>query len=84
VTDRAKIAGQYLRKWFWVDLLATFPFDLLFLYLMDSSDETTSLAILAKFGRLYRMTKLLRLIKLLKLAKDHEKVTQILTETIKI
>jgi hypothetical protein len=40
--------------------------------------------VLAKFGRLYRITKLIRLIKLLKLAKDHEKVTSILTETVKI
>ena len=39
---------------------------------------------MAKLGRLYKFAKLLRLIKLLKLAKDREKVTQILSETVKM
>ena len=39
---------------------------------------------MAKLGRLYKFAKLLRLIKLLKLAKDREKVTKILSETVKM
>ena len=31
VTDRLKITFRYLKFWFWVDLVSTFPFEYAFL-----------------------------------------------------
>jgi hypothetical protein len=36
VTDRKSIAANYLKGWFWVDILSSIPFDTLFQYKYSS------------------------------------------------
>lgn len=60
VTNLRKIASHYLRSWFFLDTMATFPF-----YLVSGTDSDT-LAIFFKIPRLMRVVRLLRLLKLLR------------------
>lgn len=66
--DRKAIALRYLRGWFPLDLVATFPFNWLFGSPFDTSDSnfysTPALFRLAKVSRLMRSFRLLRLVKL--------------------
>lgn len=56
VEDLALIRAEYLRKWFWLDLVATVPWDLLFNPLLgDGSAGLTAFRML----RLFRLARLL-------------------------
>lgn len=70
-TDRAQIAQNYIRGWFFLDLFTSLPFQLIE-KLDPSSDKTdgnAKLLRLARLPRLYRLLRLLRLFKLLRLIK---------------
>jgi CRP-like cAMP-binding protein len=58
VTDLDAIARNYVKGWFWLDLLATFPFYLI----LDSSTGQ-----LSKFAKLPKLVRLIRLVRLLRL-----------------
>lgn len=60
ITDRREVARQYMRFWFWVDLAATVPLELI------------SSGLLAGSHRAVRMFRLMRLARLLKLVKIHQ------------
>jgi hypothetical protein len=59
IFDRKKIAKQYLKLWFWIDLFSTIPFDSLFGLFMPASQ--------LKIIRIIRIMRLARLFKLFKL-----------------
>lgn len=62
------IAGHYLKGWFAVDFLSTFPFDsVLALLLVDNDGEALRSLKLIKVFRMIRLLKLVRLLKLKKL-----------------
>lgn len=71
VTDRRKIAWNYIKLWFWIDLFSTIPFDTLVgLFVGDDGSGGDLAALrLIKILRLTRMLKLLRVIKLSKVGK---------------
>eukprot|EP00803_Ostreobium_quekettii_P000843 evm.model.scf_2715.1 EVM.evm.TU.scf_2715.1 scf_2715:1330-5254(-) len=64
VVNRHAISKQYLRYWFWVDLLGVFPVEVVALAIMESSKLTLtgtyyiSLFQLLRMVRLYRVGKL--------------------------
>jgi hypothetical protein len=60
VTDRHQIALQYVRFWFWVDLLAAFPFSLVATTLSNSSQNFTALRTL----RILRLCSILKLFRM--------------------
>jgi len=60
VTDLRLIRKNYLRKWFWFDLVSNIPFDILGL-LMDSG-RVSKLRII-RLVRLFRLVKLLRILR---------------------
>lgn len=62
IVERSKIARNYLRAWFWIDLAATFPFDL-----VTGGGSGSSGA--AKLGRSFKILRLMRIFKLLRLLK---------------
>ena len=64
--DRRKIAVRYLKKWFFVDLVSSFPFNMMDLVLQDSSDDSKSLNNAMRLARLPRLYKLFRLVKIFK------------------
>ena len=60
ITDRKEVARRYMKFWFWVDMIATVPFELVFGSLFANSH------------RALRMFRLMRLARLLKLVKIHQ------------
>ncbi|CAD8159647.1 unnamed protein product [Paramecium pentaurelia] len=57
------IALNYLKLWFWIDVIAVLPFDL-----MIGNDSNQSTQIL-KFVRLFKFVKIIRLLRVLKLGR---------------
>ena len=75
ITDHKSIAISYLKGWFWLDLLACFPFN----YINFGGDGATEgaagggenqLLRLARLPRLYRLVRLLRMVKMLRIVKN--------------
>jgi hyperpolarization activated cyclic nucleotide-gated potassium channel 2 len=73
ILSRKRIAIFYLKKWVWIDLLASFPYTWLFgLDLSNPNPQTSAFskgAALLKIVRFLRFFKILRLIRVLKLKK---------------
>jgi hyperpolarization activated cyclic nucleotide-gated potassium channel 2 len=68
VLDRGEIARDYLKAWFWIDVVATFPFELV----IGGDGENgsgSSTAGVGKLGRLGKIFRLLRIFKLLRILK---------------
>jgi len=61
IKDGREIANAYIKSgWFWIDLLATIPFDqIISAFLADSGQHTVALALL-KTIRLFRLGRLLK------------------------
>ena len=64
VSDRSRIATQYVQSWFWVDFISTVPFDYI-----ASLATTGTLANSNAVGIELRLTKLARGLRLFRLAK---------------
>ena len=64
IQDRRIIAKNYLRFWFWIDMISILPFDAI-----SSSLGAGVLLRFAKIGKLYKLIRLSRLAKLFKLLK---------------
>ena len=62
VTSRKQIALRYLRCWFWVDLLATFPFSV-FLQNLNSLNQALKYL---KISKVFNLIHLVRVIKIFK------------------
>jgi hypothetical protein len=65
VLDVVKIRGQYMQFWFWIDLLAVFPFEYLLLLVSvisgnSNDDSFTGVTGLFKLPRLFRMARFLK------------------------
>ncbi|OMJ72486.1 hypothetical protein SteCoe_29082 [Stentor coeruleus] len=71
VASRKEISRNYLKYWFWIDLLSTFPYDIV---ISDPSSDSkvTSAAQLLRILRFYRILRLLRLAKLKKILIEIE------------
>ena len=69
VVDRKLIAMNYLRFWFWLDILSTVPVDTILNKTMGTQTNELSSLRLIKILRLTRMLKLLRVLKLSKIGK---------------
>lgn len=76
IYDRKKIALNYLKGWFLIDLISIVPFDKL-----ANFNNVTAIAKFARIGRLYKIIRMTRLAKLLKLIKSKNTiVTQFSTK----
>lgn len=67
-----KIAYEYLTGWFFLDLLATFPTQMI-LESEEKNQGVNKLARLARIPRLYRLTRVIRIFKIFKLFKYNKK-----------
>ncbi|CAD8183738.1 unnamed protein product [Paramecium octaurelia] len=66
------IAIEYLKLWFWIDIIASFPYDLLFTVALtgDAEDEiSTQHANLQKSAQILRVLKFFRFIKVIRLLR---------------
>jgi len=61
VVDRRRIAGNYLKSWFWIDAPSSVPVELIDVALQGESNDTLGLLQLL---RLFRLLRLLRLLKI--------------------
>ena len=68
VTDRKKIAYNYLKSWLTIDLISIFPFELIF------GKNLSAVAKFARIGRLYKLIRMTRLAKLFKLIKTQKTI----------
>lgn len=68
ITDLKAIARKYLKGWFWIDLFATIPFDIIF----------TGITILSfgRLGRMLRLFRLARLFRLIRIAQSMQRVNR--------
>ena len=76
ITDRKKIAKNYLKCWFWIDLVASVPFDRVAEILAsddmsnaDASNNASALGLLKglRLPRLLRLLKVMRLLKIFRM-----------------
>eukprot|EP00177_Eucheuma_denticulatum_P006201 GFKZ01011314.1.p1 GENE.GFKZ01011314.1~~GFKZ01011314.1.p1 ORF type:complete len:759 (-),score=136.18 GFKZ01011314.1:659-2905(-) len=63
-----KIRKSYLFSWFGVDVLGTFPWDIIALGVYGTESEGPSILLLPRFLRLLRLTRLFRLARLLRMS----------------
>lgn len=75
IQDTQEIAKRYLRCWFWIDLLATFPFGEFAqaVGLVPSAGEAGEARTL-RFLRFFRLIRLLRMLRVLRLGKMMSKL----------
>lgn len=76
VLDRTKIATNYIKKWFWLDLIATFPYDWV---IKDDNNsinlqKPTQTAKIIRVVRFMRLIRILRLVRVLKLKRILSKI----------
>ena len=69
-TNKKEIAYNYIKFWFWIDLISILPFDLV----RHSGSNANVLIRFAKIGKLYKLIRLSRLAKLFKLLKGQNAV----------
>jgi len=63
VDDHCKLAKKYLQSWFWIDLAAIIPYDLLIEELSDTYKVVVSFSTIPRIYKLLKMTRLLRTVR---------------------
>lgn len=81
ITSHTKIFVNYLKTWFFIDVMSVLPFDA-----MVQSDDanSSSLTRLTRLGKVYKIIRLLRLFKLMKIIKQNKKLVHHFSEKMKI
>ena len=77
-TRLKKIAANYFKSWFFLDLVSCIPFQYLKVDDMSSEDGFGNLGKILKLPRMYKMIKILRLFKLVRLMKYSRSIKKIL------
>jgi len=65
-TRATKIAKHYLKGWFWIDLISSFPFQLVEKEILNGSTNNVKLTRIVRIPRIYRIVRVFRLLKLVK------------------
>jgi hypothetical protein len=85
ITSHKKIAINYMKLWFWFDVLSILPIDY---FIMSSGTgsptNVNSLLRFAKFSKIYKIIRLTRLAKVFKLLKNNKSIISKLTEKLRI
>lgn len=81
VDSKSKIASNYLKTWFLVDLMASIPFDPIFrLAAAIKGSSVTS----GSFGQVAKLIKLARLMRILKIIKEKDKVQALISSILRL
>lgn len=80
IDDRKIISIEYLKSWFWIDLLSILPFE----QFVGSSGNINEVVRLARIGRLYKLIKLTKLLRVLKIVKERSKFLKYVQDMIKL
>lgn len=78
VCERKAIVKNYLKGWFILDILASFPFSFLTLANSEDLSGPSRLVKLAKIPRFYRIVRFVRIIKVIKAARFSKVYAEIL------
>lgn len=68
IMDCKKIALNYLKGWLFLDVIATFPFQLIELYFQTGGTRYNKLLRLLRLPRLYRLIRLFKCVRLMKMS----------------
>jgi hypothetical protein len=79
IMNRRRIVQKYLKTWFAMDMISSFPFSIL--ELANTGDSSTEALKSAKLLRILRLTKYARLVRLIRFLKLN-KLVQMLDELI--
>ena len=66
IDDRSIIVTEYLKGWFFSDVLAIFPFEMI----LPSNGEAANLVRFIRIGRITKLLKLMKLMRLMRLQKE--------------
>lgn len=79
ITDRRKIALNYIKTWFFIDILACIPFDLITMGTNDEEQNTdyNGMLRLLRLPRLWRLIRISRFFKILKNMSTNELIEKI-------
>lgn len=80
IESRKKIAIKYLKGWFFIDLFAIIPFDLI----LGSTASFNQMVKISRLGRMYKLIKLTRMTRVLKFLKNRTKLAEYVREILKI
>lgn len=70
VISLRRIAINYLKFWFWIDAISTFPLELI----IDSGGQMVSLVRLARINKIYSILKISRLLRSMKALREQNNV----------
>ena len=70
ITEKKKIAFNYITSWFLLDSLAILPFDLM----IQSQTQINKLVRVARLPRLYKVLRVARFFRILKVVKERHKI----------
>ena len=79
IKDRKIIALTYIKSWFFIDLLAVVPFDLLI-----GGDNINDIVRITRIGRMYKLIKLTRLLRVLKIVKERSRLFNYVQNFLKV
>lgn len=81
LTRPLNIAKRYIRGFFLVDLIASFPFELVIMQYCvpnaDESDNVGSSSVISRGSRILKLFKIVRILRLLRVAKLHQFMSKI-------
>lgn len=66
ITDRCKIANNYIQGWFLVDLISIIPFDIFLSAAQQSPRDVNFLVRVTRFSKIYKLIRLMRIMKIFK------------------
>lgn len=84
ITDKRLIAIDYLKSWFWIDLISIIPLDKM---ISNNSGDMLKLAKFsrfARFTRLIRFFRILRMVKMIRICRDRKRIANRTGDLIKI
>lgn len=79
VVSLKSIAINYIKFWFWIDLISIFPFE----QIMDSGD-TLALVRISRLPKLYRLVKVFRMIRTIKVTKNQNNIWSQIHDLLKL
>ena len=80
VENRGKIACAYMKGWFFIDIFAIIPFDVI----LGSTAGFNQMVKISRLGRMYKLIKLTRMTRILKFLKNKTKLAETIREFLKL
>jgi hypothetical protein len=70
---------DYVKGWFFIDLISVIPFDLIFSY-----SNVNRITRFSRLGRISKIVRMIKMVRLLKIAKVHSKLMKNFQQVVQI